>query len=144
MIFLESKYIPPKGYKAMSLFGICIHRKDASKMNDKDFIHEEIHAMQQRDTEKVLFILSLIACVFIPSIWWFISAILGHLLLYNLLSVIYFCIGWSKYGFNESISKKCYYYDNPLEREAYANEKTPIYLAKRYPFSWFKYLKDGE
>ena len=33
------------------------------------------------------------------------------------------------------------YYENPFEREAYANDENPNYLKERKPYAWINYLR---
>jgi len=142
MIYINCKHFPPKGYKAISLFGIVIHRSDTGEMDQSDFQHEEIHALQQSDTQTAALIIASIMCTFFPSIWWFVGAMLLHLVLYGLLSVIYGIVWWIKLGsYKEMITDELYYYKNPLEMEAYTKEDDITYLAKRHPFAWVKYLR---
>jgi len=141
MIYIESKYLPPKGYQAMSLFGVCIKRKDASPMSDISFNHEAIHERQQGEVQTFCLIVSIIICSILPSIWWLVGAILFHPVLYSILCVIYGVKGWiKKKSFLEMWKAGDYYYNNPLEREAYAKESEMNYLSKRYPFSWIKFI----
>jgi hypothetical protein len=36
------------------------------------------------------------------------------------------------------------YYENPFEREAYANDENPNYLQERKPYAWINYLRGDE
>lgn len=49
MKVIESSIIPFKGYKAINLFGVIFHRKDASPMKEVDLNHEAIHTEQMKE-----------------------------------------------------------------------------------------------
>lgn len=46
MKILYSKYIPPKGFGAINLFGLVIVRKDYGRLTDAEENHERIHTRQ--------------------------------------------------------------------------------------------------
>ena len=48
MRIIRARHFPPKGFKAINLFGIVIARKDV-KLTAEDIRHEEIHTRQMRE-----------------------------------------------------------------------------------------------
>lgn len=49
MKIIQSNILPPKGYKAINLFGIVFVRPD-TELTDTDIRHEQIHTAQMRET----------------------------------------------------------------------------------------------
>ena len=56
MRIIRARNFPPKGFKAINLFGIVIARKDVT-LTDIDINHEAIHTAQMRETLYVGFYL---------------------------------------------------------------------------------------
>lgn len=54
MRFIENKWIPFKGFKAINLFGVCFVRKP-HKMTPHDYNHENIHTAQMKELGYVFF-----------------------------------------------------------------------------------------
>ena len=48
MRIIRARHFPPKGFKAINLFGVVIARKDVTLTED-DIRHEEIHTAQMRE-----------------------------------------------------------------------------------------------
>jgi len=57
MKIIYNSILPPKGYKAINLFGILFVRKDASFLTEKDMNHEKIHTAQGRELLWIVFYL---------------------------------------------------------------------------------------
>jgi len=55
MKIIYNSILPPKGYKAINLFGILFVRKDASPLREKDINHENIHTRQIVELLGILF-----------------------------------------------------------------------------------------
>jgi len=93
-------------------FAIFIFFKD-KKINFKDKITEIIwrHEMIHYRQQKEMYFI-------------------GHWIMY----IFFYFQGLYKYK-----NKHKAYKENPFEREAYANQKDPIYLVKRKKYSWKKY-----
>lgn len=49
MKIIYSKHLPPKGYKAINLFGVLFVRIGSSPMTEDNFNHEKIHTEQGRE-----------------------------------------------------------------------------------------------
>jgi hypothetical protein len=56
-------------------------------------------------------------------------------------------VQWTLYGIFHIVGLIKYkdgqtaYYENPFEREAYANDENPNYLKERKPYAWINYLR---
>lgn len=61
-----------------------------------------------------------------------------------------FVLQWVLYGLFHIVGLIRYkggkeaYYENPFEREAYANDKNPNYLNERKHFAWIRYIFTSE
>ncbi|MDU1889089.1 MAG: hypothetical protein E6767_00245 [Dysgonomonas sp.] len=60
MKIVYSKYLPPKAFGAMNLFGIIIVRKDYGGLNEVEKNHERIHTRQIFEMLIIFFYLSYI------------------------------------------------------------------------------------
>lgn len=49
MRIIYNKYLPPKGFKAINLFGLILARKDCGNLNSIEKNHEAIHTVQARE-----------------------------------------------------------------------------------------------
>ena len=58
MLIIQNNLLPPKGYKAITLFGLVFARKE---LNDPDKNHERIHIRQGREMLWIFFYLWYIA-----------------------------------------------------------------------------------
>lgn len=58
MKILYSKYLPPKAFGAMNLFGIIVVRKDYGGLNEVEINHEQIHTRQIFEMLIIFFYLS--------------------------------------------------------------------------------------
>lgn len=56
MKVIYNDVLPPKGFKAINLFGVVLVRRGFT-MTDKDLRHEAIHSRQMREMAYVLFYL---------------------------------------------------------------------------------------
>lgn len=114
MKVLYSKYLPPKGFSAINLFGFFIIRKDHKELIEKYpsikaklFNHESIHTVQMKEMLYIFFYL-----------WYGVE----------------WLIRWGGCGFK---SKKAYR-NISFEREAYTNDANMEYLKGRKLFSWLR------
>jgi len=57
MKIFYSKYLPPKGFGAINIFGLIIVRKDYGKLTEVEMNHERIHSRQICEMLVVLFYL---------------------------------------------------------------------------------------
>ena len=114
MKVLYSKYLPPKGFSAINLFGFFIIRKDHKELIEKYpsikaklFNHESIHTAQMKEMLYIFFYL-----------WYGVE----------------WLIRWVGCGFK---SKKAYR-NIWFENEAYTNDANMEYLKNRRLFSWLR------
>lgn len=112
MKVLYSKYLPPKGFSAINLFGFFIIRKDHKELIEKYpsirtqlLNHESIHTAQMKEMLYIFFYL-----------WYGVE----------------WLIRWVGCGFK---AKKAYR-SILFEKEAYKYEKDIEYLQRRKSFSW--------
>jgi len=116
-MIVKNKYIPFGRFKYMAVWPFIFIKKviPVHKMN-----HERIHLRQQIE----VFLAYLLACsllaLFIPHWIWFLVPFVGY---YWVYSVMFFFKG---------------YRNNPMEKEAYDNEKDMFYLRKRKHFAWLR------
>jgi hypothetical protein len=58
------------------------------------------------------------------------------IVLHWVLYLLFWTVGVIKYGDGETA-----YYQNPLEQEAFENDSDELYIQKRAPYAWLKYVK---
>ena len=56
-----------------------------------------------------------------------------------ILYIVFYITGLIRYRNSQEA-----YYENPFEREAYANDKNLQYLEERKPYAWINYLRDNK
>lgn len=116
MKIIYSKYIPPKGYRAINLFGIVVIAKRHMEafirfphLLEKLSRHEYIHTMQGREMFWVFF-----------YIWYGIEWVVRLI---------------------EYRNRGKAYRNISFEREAYANMYNEAYLKDRKVYNWKVYIK---
>lgn len=105
MRIVYNKYLPPKNFLAINLFGYCFCRHGAF-ISQRVLRHESIHTAQMRE--------------------------LGYVFFYLL-----YVVEWV----TRLPMKGKAYWNISFEREAYANDANPSYLATRKPYAWLSYLR---
>ena len=113
MKIIYNKWIPVKGFYAISLFGLLFVRDEKGEKKPVSRVtvnHETIHLYQQKEMLFIFFFL-----------WYFIEWIVKLFI----------------YGVKDNKA----YYNLSFEREAYINEHNLDYLKNRKPYSWCKYIK---
>lgn len=114
MKVVYSKYIPPKNFTAINIFGFIFIRNEYKDILAKNIFlqqqllnHEAIHTRQMKETLYIFFYL-----------WYGLE----------------WLIRWIAYGFNSTKA-----YKNLLfEREAYMNDHNFGYLELRLKYTWMK------
>ena len=131
MIKIVNPFIPMSGYTALAVWPFVLVRTDMarrySKVTDR---HERIHARQQIEMLVAGSVLAAVLAMFGFG-WWSLLALLLFFWWYAvewLLRVMW------------STSNAWAYRNLAFEREAYAHQSEPGYLAARKPFAWLKYL----
>lgn len=123
MKIVKNKYLPPKGFAAINLFGALFVRKEFIPLSDKTINHERIHTEQGKELLWVFFYLWYIIERFIKFVPLFVVAIVK--LRMSRIKAAY----------------KLAYYNISFEREAYAHADNLDYLRDRKRYSFVRYLK---
>lgn len=113
----------------MNILGFLFVREEA-KVSNTLINHEAIHTAQQYEIMGVSALLSLILCNVWASWWYLLGAILMPIAIYILAWLMELILP----------PYTSAYKDSPFEREAYANQNNPNYLATRPLFAWVRYI----
>ena len=70
MKIIFNKYIPPKNFGAINLFGLIIVRKDHGRLSDVEINHELIHTRQMLEMLIIFFYLAYVSEWLIRLIWY--------------------------------------------------------------------------
>lgn len=129
MKIIRNKIVPFGDFDVMNILGLLFVREEVV-LDDEIINHEAIHTVQQYE---ILTVSALVALVLsnIYASWWYLLVVLA-------MPIAIYILAW----FVELISPPydSAYKDSPFEREAYANESNPMYLAKRPLFAIWKYV----
>lgn len=132
MKIIRNKYVPFGDFDVMNILGLLFAREGAV-LDDEVINHEAIHSEQQEEIVCASALVAIALCNFCAS-WW-------YLLIVFAMPIAIYIIAWLIALVLPPYNSA--YKDSPFEREAYANQHNPIYLANRPPFAWWKYiLKD--
>jgi hypothetical protein len=127
MILIFNKTIPVEGFDAMCVWPFIFIR--AESLKEHQYRHEEINGRQQ--VEMLLLAIAIAGVLLWAGCgWWSLLILPLYFYFYALLWL------WRVICHAEGSP----YYDNPMEREAYANEYVKGYLKTRMPFAWVKYF----
>lgn len=113
----------------MNILGVLFVREDAP-LTDRVLTHEAIHTAQQYEILTVSALVALALSNIFASWWYLLITIAMPILLYALAWIVALMLP----PYDRA------YKDSPFEREAYANEHNPQYLATRPLFAWVKYI----
>lgn len=129
MKIIRNKYIPFGKFTCMNILGFLFVKED-TKLDDELINHEAIHTVQQYEILALSALAALVASNLYAS-WW-------YLLIVVVMPIAIYLLAW----FIEAILPPydSAYKDSPFEREAYANQHDPYYLAKRPLFAWWKWI----
>ena len=131
MIIIRNNFIPFKGFLAMNILGFLFVREEV--VLDYEIInHEAIHTVQQYEILALSAIAALIASNIYASWWYLLIVLVMPIALY----VLAWLIALALPPYDSA------YKDSPFEREAYANQHNPMYLATRPPFAWWQHIKN--
>lgn len=129
MKIIRNKIVPFGDFDVMNILGLLFVREEVV-LDDEILNHEAIHTVQQYE---ILTVSALVALVLsnIYASWWYLLIVLA-------MPIAIYILAW----FVELIFPPydSAYKDSPFEREAYANESNPMYLAKRPLFAIWKYV----
>jgi hypothetical protein len=127
---VQNKFLPPRGFSAMMLFGFLFTR-DKRKITERTERHESIHFRQFIEVNILVILLVTPLFVFTHlSWWWLLLALAGSF-------YIWYGIEWT---IRRLFGKGNAYRNISFEREAYANEDDKAYLDMRKLFSFLKYI----
>lgn len=129
MKIIKNKYIPFGKFDCVNLLGLLFIKEEAT-LTEKVLNHEAIHSAQQYE----LLIASALLALFASNIyasWWYLLITLA-------MPIAVYILAWLIEAVLPPYDSA--YKDSPFEREAYANQHDPMYLAKRSWFAVFKYI----
>lgn len=129
MKIIRNKYLPVKGFMCMNILGFLFVREEVV-LDDKIINHEAIHTVQQYEILALSAIAALIASNIYAS-WWYLLIVLA-------MPIALYILAWLVALILPPYDSA--YKDSPFEREAYANEHDPLYLAKRPWLVWVMYI----
>lgn len=129
MKIIRNKYLPVKGFMCMNILGLLFVREEVV-LDDEAINHEAIHTVQQYEILALSAIAALIASNIYAS-WW-------YLLIVVVMPIALYILAWLVALILPPYDSA--YKDSPFEREAYANEHDPLYLAKRPWLVWVMYI----
>lgn len=129
MKIIRNKIVPFGDFDVMNILGLLFVREEVV-LDDEILNHEAIHTVQQYEILTVSALVALVLSNIYASWWWLLLALVMPFALYILAWFIELLL--PPYG--------TAYKDSPFEREAYANQRNPNYLATRPLFAWWRYI----
>lgn len=131
-MIIYSKWLPlGRESNAMTVWPFIVVRKDRQEWFTPNVNrHEEIHMKQQEEMIPVALVTGLVLLA-VGCGWWSLLALPLYFYVYGGL----FMAGLVKHR-----SWNGAYLGNPMEVEAYANQRDETYLNKRKLFEWIKYF----
>lgn len=113
----------------MNVLGLLFVREEVV-LDDEILIHEGIHTAQQLEIVAISAMIAVALSTYHAS-WWYLLSILA-------MPILLYVLAWFIAVILPPYDSA--YYDSPFEREAFNNEKDPMYLAKRTLFATWKYI----
>lgn len=129
MKIIRNKYIPIGNFKCLNILGL-LFVKGNEELSAKEIRHEATHTAQQYEILCASALLALFISNIYASWWYMLVAIAMPIAIYIVAWLVELVLP----------PYKTAYKDSPFEREAYANEDNPEYLAQRTLFAWWKYI----
>lgn len=129
MKIIRNKYIPFGRFDCVNLLGLLFVKEEAT-LTERVLNHEAIHSAQQYEILTASALLALFVSNIYASWWYLLITIAMPIAVYILAWLIELVLP----PYDSA------YKDSPFEREAYANQHDPMYLAKRPLFATFKYI----
>ena len=130
MKIIHNKYMPFGKFGCMNILGFLFVREEV-ELTDKAINHEAIHTVQQYEILTASALVALLASNIYAS-WWYMLIVLA-------MPILLYALAWIVALVLPPYDRA--YKDSPFEREAYANEHNPQYLATRPLFAWVNYIK---
>ena len=129
MLIIRNKILPIGSFACMNILGLLFVREEVV-LDDEILNHEAIHTEQQYEILMLSLAVGLMLSNIYATWWWLLLALVMPFALYILAWFIELLL--PPYG--------TAYKDSPFEREAYANQRNPKYLATRPLFAWWRYI----
>lgn len=129
MKIIRNKIVPFGDFDVMNILGLLFVREEVV-LDDEILNHEAIHTEQQYEILMLSLAVGLMLSNIYATWWWLLLALVMPFALYILAWFIELLL--PPYG--------TAYKDSPFEREAYANQRNPKYLATRPLFAWWRYI----
>lgn len=129
MKIIRNKIVPLGDFDVMNILGFLFVREEVV-LDDEILNHEAIHTEQQYEILMLSLAVGLMLSNIYATWWWLLLALVMPFALYILAWFIELLL--PPYG--------TAYKDSPFEREAYANQRNPKYLATRPLFAWWRYI----
>ena len=129
MKIIRNKIVPFGDFDVMNILGLLFVREEVV-LDDEIINHEAIHTEQQYEILMLSLAVGLMLSNIYATWWWLLLALVMPFALYILAWFIELLLP----PYDSA------YKDSPFEREAYANESNPMYLAKRPLFATWKYV----
>lgn len=130
MKIIRNKYIPFGDFDVMNILSL-LFVKEGAVLDDEIINHEAIHSEQQEEIVCASALVAIALSNFCTSWWYLLIVLVMPIALY----VLAWLIALALPPYDSA------YKDSPFEREAYANQHYPMYLATRPPFAWIRYCK---
>ena len=132
MIEIENWAVPFVGYKCMTVWPFLFVRDDLMvPMRLVDYRHENIHGRQQMEVLSVGIFLAAVL-FFLGCGWW---SLLGLPLFFW-----WYVVEWFVKLIITGFSNRKAYRSISFEQEAFAFEDDSLYMKRRKPFAWIKYI----
>lgn len=129
MKVIRNKVLPVGNFTTINILGFLLTKE--AEIDSTTLRHEAIHTAQQYEILALSAIAALIASNIYASWWYLLIVLVMPIALYVLAWLIALVLP----PYDSA------YKDSPFEREAYANQHYPMYLATRPPFAWIRYCK---
>ena len=129
MKIIRNKYIPFGDFDVMNILGL-LFVKEGVVLDDEVINHEAIHSEQQEEIVCASALVAIALSNFCAS-WWYLLIVIA-------MPIALYVLAWFVALILPPYDSA--YKDSPFEREAYANQHNPMYLANRPLFAWWKYI----
>lgn len=157
MKLIYNKLIPFGNFGLMNVLGLVFTKTPIDKVTKRSKRHEGTHTYQQYELLAIGAIVALVLCNFYAS-WWYLLAL--PIVPFAIYALAFFAelLRPPYHNAKEFFEGKCFcdkvkaipawfakvwvdaYRDNCFEREAYANDDNPEYLATRHLFAWVRHI----
>ena len=130
MKIIRNRYLPVKDFMCMNILGLLFVREEVV-LDDEIINHETIHTRQQYE----IIVASAILFLWVVNTYSWLCYLLIIFAMPMMLYVLAWLVALVLPPYNSA------YKDIPFEREAYANQHNPNYLATRPWFAVVRYIR---